>query len=861
MAWRAALAAALMFASGFAGLGYQLVWTEQSALALGHEAAAVLAVVSAFFGGLALGGLALGPRIEASRRPVAWYAGLEVCIALWASTLSFSERGFYAALAGVAPANATPGAACVLAFASTFVLLLPATLAMGATLPAVERLCATRVRDARSVSVLYASNTAGAVLGALCSAFWLLPTVGLRRTTLACAALNVLCALFALSLFPGVGLSSPDVKAVDPSRRRDAAFRLAARGLLGIGYEVLAVRVLAEVTEDTVYTFALLLAVYLAGTALGAAVYRRVLEGRRAARVLGDALLSGLAATCLVSGLGLWQADDLKQRLTEVLGGSMTGALATEAALAFAVFALPTFLMGALFSHLARAARSAGLSFGRALGINTLGAAAAPAMFGVGALPWLGAKVTLVSIVAGYLALVSRARFGAARVWGTALAAVGVVLLAPPLRFVTVPRGGHVVSYEAGVTAAVSVVADADGVLRLRIDNREQEGSSATRYVDARQAWLPLLLHPAPHRVLFLGLGTGVTARSAAEDPTLEVDAVELVPEVVAAARRFANAEDAPSLERLRVVEADARRYVRTAATRYDVIVSDNFHPARSGSGALYTAEHFASVRERLAPGGVFCQWLPLHQLDLRTLRSIVHAFVTVMPNAFALLANNSLETPVLGLVMRAASGPLEPAVVERRIQTAAVHERLERLGLDETLAVLGSFVGGPSALREFAGDAPSNTDDRPIVAYRAPRATYAPSERPADRLVELLGGISLESQELLGTGDGAWAERLAAYWAARNRFIAAGREVRPSGDAAAMLAQVREPLLSVLRISPEFRPAYDPLLSMASALARSDAATARVLLAELARLQPNRGEASRLLALLREDEASGARP
>jgi spermidine synthase len=65
------------------------------------------------------------------------------------------------------------------------------------------------------------------------------------------------------------------------------------------------------------------------------------------------------------------------------------------------------------------------------------------------------------------------------------------------------------------------------------------------------------------------------------------------------------------------------------------------------------------------------------------------------------------------------------------------------------------------------------------------------------------------------------------------------------------MLAQVREPLLAVLRLSPDFRPAYDPLLMMAASLARSDAAGARALLAELTRLQPARPEAPQLLAQL----------
>src|SRR5262249_56305233 len=129
-----------------------------------------------------------------------------------------------------------------------------------------------------------------------------------------------------------------------------------------------------------------------------------------------------------------------------------------------------------------------------------------------------------------------------------------------------------------GRMAAVSVVEDAAGVARLRIDNRQQEGSSATHRVDGRLAWLPLLLHPAPRHALFLGLGTGVTASSAADDPTLEVDAVELLPDVIAASAHFVRRDgNAPS--RLHALAGDPRRYVRATARHYDPTLPANFHP------------------------------------------------------------------------------------------------------------------------------------------------------------------------------------------------------------------------------------------------------------------------------------------
>jgi spermidine synthase len=302
---------------------------------------------------------------------------------------------------------------------------------------------------------------------------------------------------------------------------------------------------------------------------------------------------------------------------------------------------------------------------------------------------------------------------------------------------------------------------------------------------------------------------------------------------------------------------ADARRFVRATRERYDVIVSDNFHPARSGSGALYTVEHFKAVRDRLAAGGMFCQWLPLHQLDLDTLRSIVRAFLAAYPRGWAMLATNSLDTPVLGLVGRSDANGFVLAQVRERLTGAAMPRSSIEFGITDDLALLGSFIAGPRALVRFAGNAPLNTDDHPVVAYRAPRTTYVADSAPRDRLIALLREVEISPHELLAAPDDtAWASRLAAYWTARNRFIEAGRDVQPTSDVRRMLAQVREPLLSVLYISPEFRPAYDPLLRMATALARSDVAAARALLTELQHAQPARSEAAQGLR-----ELAGASP
>ncbi|MCB1955475.1 MAG: fused MFS/spermidine synthase [Rhodocyclaceae bacterium] len=852
---RAARARLLMFGSGFAGLGYQIVWTGQCAQWLGHETVALLAVIAAFFGGLAVGARGLARRIEASPHPGRWYAAAEGLIALWALLLAVGLGPFGAALLALIGPEPSVVWHWSVAFAGTFLVLLPATAAMGATLPAMERALAEPDRPGGRVAGLYAANTAGAVLGVLATAYLLVPQLGLTTTALCAAAANALCALMAIGWLDGTRRSAAE-EAAGTSRAPWSAL-LFATGLLGIGYEVLVVRVLSQVAENTVFTYANLLAVYLVGTALGAAAYARWsgqgTPGGDPVRTRAR-LLQALAMACLAS-LALLSLT--APRHAEWIGGLQSGlggvgaALGVEAVLAACAFLLPTLVMGALFSHLTRESRTDGLALGRALAANTLGAAVAPVLVGVLLLQALGTRGGLLLMAAGYLLLVP------ARVWrswaqaGFASALAAGVLFLPEPGLVDVPPGGRLVSLDEGVAASVSVVEDARGVMTLHINNRQQEGSSLTRYADGRQALLPMLLHGEARTLLFLGLGTGVTAAVAAEDPGRSVTAVELLSGVIDAAEGFREATGTEAGgAHLRVVQADARRFLRAGRAHYDLIVADNFHPARSGSGLLYTVEHFRAARERLAPGGLMCQWLPLHQLDLASLRSVVASFQKAFPGAVAVLATLSVETPVIGLVGHAGDAPVDPARVRAALAAGGPTDP-RAYGFDDAFSVLGMIVADAPALSRFASAAPLNTDDRPVVVYRAPRATYAPEATPAQRLDALLGALDASPSGVLSTPPEGGAEALVGYWRARDRFLAIGQQVRPTPDVRRMLAQVESPLLGVLDLSPRFRPAYDPLLRMAEALAGIDPDAARHLLAGLSERAPDRPEAAALLRRL----------
>jgi spermidine synthase len=829
-----ALAALLMFASGAAGLVWQIVWTAKFTLALGHEIIAVLSVMAAFFGGISAGSLLLAHRLERSAHPGRWYAGLEALLAAWALLVALVSPFALPQLSRWIGAEPSASWHWALAFFVPLLVLLPATLSMGATLPAMERLL--RRGDDQPLGWLYAANTAGAMVGLLCAVFFFVPTLGLLNTSLVFAGVNTIVALLAWRVWgrhvaPDLAFTSANT--LNPAKRsapladvRGVGLRLFITGLLGIGYEVLAVRVLSQVTENTVYTYAMLLAVFLLGTALGAALLRRPSLSLDVTVERVDQALGVLIGTMLLGGLSLWWADRSYALPTRWLGPGAGTALAGEWAAGMAAMLLPAMAMGALFTLLCRQALQVRMPLGIAMGVNTLGAALAPLLVGLLLLPWAGARAVLFVLLTGYLAMRSLKSWARPFGWVALVGIVGLAVFSGPLRFVDVPPGGRILSYREGVMAAVSVVEDADGVARLHINNRVQEGSSASGQVETRLAQLPLLLHPSPRSALFLGYGTGYTANAAGMDPKVSVKAVELLPEVIDAAGIFALKVGAPaSASPVMTVAADARRYVQSATARHDVIVADLFHPARSGAGSLYTVEHFSAVKSKLAHGGVFCQWLALHQMDIETLRSIVAAFLKVYPNAVAVLASNSLDTPVVGLIARPDQPAWQIEAVRSRLSglSPSMAKALRQAKLDDEFAVLGSVLAGPQGLQAFSRGATVNTDDLPVVTHRAPWVSYSPRETPRERLASLIQQLSPRATDVLGAGQDQDAVRLEAYWQARAKYLAFGMAVRPDADPRVMLDQLRRPLLEMVAISPDFRPAAEPLLALAEAVRETD--------------------------------------
>ena len=847
------LCAAALTLSGAAGLGYQIVWTRSLGVGLGHEIIALLAVVSAFFAGLAFGAWWLGGRIRSSDDPGRWYVGLEGVVGLWGLAL----LPILSFLVDRAPLWL--GASPTLLQQLGIVLLLPAlafapaTIAMGATVPAMERLLARSARE-RHIGLVYGVNTLGALLGVFGYTFWVIPALGFRGATFTLVGLSVSSALVgALGVralkSETAGAPSAPVATGEAAggTTKGLALALFASGFLGIAYESLVVRVMSQIFEGAIYSFAAALSVYLVGTVIGASAYQRW-GGRGSFAAVQGALALGVAASATLGIAALYGAFDLYRELRLWLGDTLPAVASSEFVMALPILLLPSAFMSALFCHLVQAAEDAGKGVGWGIAWNTLGSALAPAVSVLVVLPALGAKWPLVATALGYLLLMDFRRQGTVLRVAACAPIVVALLLPTALRIVTLREGERVIDFREGAIASVAVLEKRDG-RNLRVNNRFQMGGTTKSgvRVQRRQTHIPLLLHPDPQRVLFLGVASGVTVGTVLDYPELRADAVELVPEALEMLPYFAPENRSEAYEgRVRLFAADARRFVRSSPERYDVVIADLFHPGRDGSAFLYTEEHFSAIAERLADDGLFCQWLPLFQLDTPMLRSILASFDAVFPGSFAVLADFDVQYPTLGLIGRRNPAPFPPRFVSERMTRDGLNHVARSTLLHEERRLLGLLALGPRDVAAIVRDVPRNTDDHPRVLFEAPRFTYQRGVASYRLLRWLLDRDTLDVAGALGGSSDAPGRvaEITRYVEARDLYLRGLIVEREQGWEPAVPFFLRS-----VRTSTAFTTSFAKVFALGRLLLQAEPSRGRALLEALAEARPGVSALESLLA------------
>lgn len=868
----------VFFLSGIAGLGYEIAWTRMLTVGLGHEYPSVIAVVAAFFAGFALGAVCLDRVVSRTAHPARWYAVLEAVVGVWAIVTTalipwVNERAN--AWIGVDPG---PARHWLLAFVIPCLVLLPATFAMGATLPTIESLVNRLRGDGRYVGGLYGANTLGAVAGTLGTTLFLAPWLGFRATVYGLAVVNGLCALLIGSLdskairkakpltdiggvterhvnAPSSTPASTGGKEIEPLQSASLGTGrllaiLAATGLLGIGYEVIGVRVMGQILEDTVYSFAAALSIYLLGTAVGAALYQLLAANSEPRRLLAN-LLAATVLTCLLGILMLVDSRRIYLTSRDSFGGGVVGCILAEMLLALAVFGAPTIVMGATFSHVAQWVRAMGGGLGKALAVNTLGAALAPPFFGVMLLPLLGSKGSLLLIAGGYAALIFMvSRRGVA--WVMPFVVLAATAIPFKLIFVNFLPTLHLIEAREGVMGVTAVLERGRGESAervLKINDRFQMGSTGRgAFSEVRQAHVPLLLHPHPKRALFLGLGTGITLAACGVYPDLKADGVELVPEVVDALPYF-RPDNAAIFDNLKihVYTADARRFIRASREQYDVIVADLFHPARDGAALLYTTEHFEAARGRLAPAGLFAQWLPIYQMDPPTFKTIIRTFLAVFPAAQAYYGYFNAEYPMIALV-----GGEDDLIfdADRLLPLSqATREALNRAAINNPYQIFGCYAASAADLTAFAGEGPINRDDLPIVLFTAPSHVYDQTAPGPANLDSMLRAFRPKAGDLhFTTDDPLFRMNLHDFLTSRDLVFYGLLATLVNND-----ADARKAWLGAATASPFFGMAYELVLQAAEKQMALDPLGARKLLQALDAARPERDEARKWLDELQD--------
>jgi spermidine synthase len=739
----------LFIGSGCAALIYEVVWLQLLQLVVGSSAISLGVLLGTFMGGMCLGSYFLPRYIDAKHHPLRVYGFLELGIGTMGLLLLFGMpvvSNIYTAI--------THGSVWIRAIFAA-ICLLPPTLMMGATLPAIARWVRTSPQGVSWLGFFYGGNIFGAVIGSLSAGFYLLRVYDMAVATYVAVALNVTVGVAGILLSRLTSyepVAAANDEPVTTAGARSVYVVIALSGLTALSAQVIWTRLLSLTFGATVYTFSLILGVFLAGLGIGSSVGASVARSASNPRVaLGwcQMLLCGAIAWAgymLMQSMPMWP---INPSITAALPGSsgMWFNFQLDMARCFWVVLPGAVLWGASFPLALASVAAPGQDSGRLVGgvyaANTIGAILGSVITGLIMVQTVGSQTTqmvliVTSAIAGLILLapVAAGESGKGRMqWavtvllilatGTAgLLARGVPKVSPLLvaygRYsATWYNQSNIIYVGEGLNAFVAVSELSSGVRNYHNAGKVQASSEPQDMRLQRMlGHLTHLIPKNPTNALVIGCGAGVTAGAVSIGPNVQhvtiAEIEPLVPRSVAEYFGQHNYNVVTNTKKVNIHIDDARHFLLTTNQKFDAITSDPLDPWVKGAATLYSREFFRLVKEHLNPGGVVTLFVQLYESNPEAVKSEVGTFFEAFPNA--VVWGNTNNGQGYDLVVM---GQVEPTKInldemEAKLQSpqyAEVAQSLREIGFSSAVDLFATYAGTKADLTPWLADAVINTD------------------------------------------------------------------------------------------------------------------------------------------------------
>jgi spermidine synthase len=735
----------LFVGSGCAALIYEVVWFQLLELVIGSSAVSMGVLLGTFMGGMCLGSLLLPRVIGPGAHPLRVYAWLELGIGVCGLLLLFGMPlvgGAYTAWVG------TGIVGILLRGLAAAICLLPPTILMGATLPAIARWIERTPDGVAWLGFFYGGNTAGAVLGSLLAGFYLLSVYDISISTYVAVALNMVVALLAMLLAsraPQLPLPPIPSSFTRPRGSTLVYVVIGLSGLTALACEVLWTRLLSLMLGATTYTFSLILAVFLAGigigSSVGSALARELSRPRVALAWCQLSVCAAMAWTAwvLTESLPYWPVNpsiapnawfQFQLDLVRCLFAMLPGAILWGASFPLALASVatkdedPARMVGGVYAA------------------NTLGAIVGALSAGLLLVVWIGTQRSqqLLIVVAGISGLMLLAE-SKASAWTVTAAAAAVGLLAVSVhpvpgmlvafgRYTATQLGQAEIIYVGeGWNASVAVSERANGVRNYHNAGKVQASSEPQDMRLQRMlGHLTTLVPATPKTVLVIGCGAGVTAGAVSIDPAVEHETIAeiepLVPEVVStyfAEHNF----DVVRNPKVRVHLDDARHFLFTTRETFDAITSDPLDPWVKGAAMLYTREFFELAKSRLNPGGIMTLFVQLYESNTDAVKSEIATFFEAFPHGMIFANTYNGAGYDLVLLGQVDGTRIDLDEMEMRLQRpdyAAIRKSLAQIGMYSAIDLFATYGGSAKDMHPWLRDAQINRDRNLRLQYLAGR-------------------------------------------------------------------------------------------------------------------------------------------